>query len=134
MRVLARTLSILCVLAWACGGSGPVPTPTQAMCPAANPPTWDGFAKPFFDSYCTRCHSSALSGEARMGAPEFHDFDTRDGADRVLNHIDEQAGSGPAATNEIMPISAPKPSKQEREMLGQWIACECQMVVCTVEP
>ena len=69
-----------------------------------------------------------------MGGLAFHDFDTRGGVDPVLNHIDEQTGSGPAAANELMPISAPKPSKQEREMLAQWIACECQMVVCTVEP
>ena len=67
-----------------------------------------------------------------MGAPELHDFDTQLGADRVLHHIDEQAGSGPNATNEFMPESGdPRPSKAEREMLAQWVACECQTVVCT---
>ena len=103
---------------------------TEATCPTANAPTWDGFAKPFFDKYCTRCHASTLTGSARNGAPEFHDFDTRAGVQGVLNHIDQQAGSGPAATNEIMPPSSPVPTKAERETLAQFVACECQTVTC----
>ena len=65
-----------------------------------------------------------------MGAPEFHDFDTQQGAENVLLHIDEQAGAGPAATNTFMPPEGLAPTKAERETLAQWVACECQTVAC----
>jgi len=131
MRLLTSSSALaLCIFIAACGDT-PEPTPTEATCPTANAPTWDGFAKPFFDQYCVRCHSSSLTGDARNGAPEFHDFDTQQSADGVLVHIDEQAGSGPAATNTLMPPSDPRPSKAEREMLAQWVACECQTVACS---
>lgn len=123
----------LSIFVAACG-SDPKPTPTEATCPTTAAPTWDNFAKPFLDQYCVRCHSSTLTGDARMGAPEFHDFDTRAGTDNVVVHIDEQAGAGPAATNTFMPPSDPRPSQQERETLARWIACECQTIVCTEGP
>lgn len=129
MKLYELSRTVLLLIA-ACGGDEP--TPTEATCPTANAPTWDGFAKPFFDKYCTRCHSSTLTGGARNGAPAFHDFDTRTGVQGVLVHIDQQAGSGPAATNELMPPSSPVPTKAEREMLAQFVACECQTVTCAM--
>jgi hypothetical protein len=132
MRLVCFSSALaLCLFAFGCSDD-PTPTPTEASCPTANPPTWDAFAKPFFDQYCVRCHSSTLVGPAaRHDAPEFHDFDTQAGADRVLLHIDEQAGSGPAATNMLMPPDGARPTMAERATLAQWVACECQTVVCT---
>lgn len=124
MRFLLGTLLLV-----GCS-SDPTPTPTMAQCPTTNAPTWDSFAKGFFATYCTRCHASTLTGAARMGAPLYHDFDSQQTADEVLVHIDEQAGSGPAATNEIMPPDGTAPTKAERETLAQWVACECQTVTC----
>jgi hypothetical protein len=79
------------------------------------------------EKYCTECHHSELVGADRQGAPSFHDFDTLFGIKAVSGHIDETTGSGPAATNTGMPPGSPKPTKAEREMLSQWIACGMPM-------
>ena len=67
------------------------------------------------------------------------DYDWFEGVMRTPDHIDEQAGSGPAATNELMPpdrcpsvaggkidSDCMKPTLEERKMLAEWIACEKQ--------
>ena len=97
--------------------------PTQSVCPPTSTLTYNNFGKQFMESYCTKCHASDKMGEARQGAPSFHDFDTLNGIEVVADHIDETAAAGPAATNEGMPEDNPKPSLAERQMLGEWIAC-----------
>jgi uncharacterized membrane protein len=80
--------------------------------------------KPIVEQYCTRCHSSKLTGAgARMNAPADHNFDSESGILEAAAHIDQQAGSGPRATNTTMPLTAPKPSTAERETLSQYLAC-----------
>lgn len=71
-----------------CGEEPPIatdPPPTQG-CETLI--TWDGFAQGFFRDWCTACHSSALVGDARIGAPEGMNFDTYEGVipfrDRML--------------------------------------------------
>jgi cytochrome c5 len=97
--------------------------PSGAVCePGA--PTYDSFGRAFMESYCTRCHSSTLSGAARQGAPADHDFDTYLGVIAVADHVDEHAAAGPTIVNEEMPPSAPKPTLEERRKLGAWLACE----------
>ena len=99
--------------------------PTGATCPTdAGTLTYEDFGKPFMEEFCTRCHSSELEGAARNGAPAEHDFDTEAGILLVAEHIDQMAASGPDATNTKMPESGVKPSMAQREMLGQWLACE----------
>ena len=120
-----RALMIVAVLG-AVGCSGAEPTPTGASCPPGSPLTYDNFAKPFLTSYCTRCHSSTRTGEARMGAPLFHDFDTETGILNVADHVDEEAAAGPEAVNELMPPDGAKPAEEERFHLGEWLACETQ--------
>lgn len=95
-----------------------------ATCPDNSTLTYENFGKEFFSSYCLRCHSSSVTGEKRMGAPPDHNFDKLSEIDLLKKHIDQMAASGPAHTNETMPPSNPKPSKEEREKLGEWIACE----------
>lgn len=97
--------------------------PTQSVCPQGSTLTYNNFGKMFMENYCTRCHSSTLEGDARMGAPKYHDFDTLFGIQAVSDHIDEVAAAGPAATNEAMPENGSKPTLAERQMLGEWIAC-----------
>lgn len=108
----------------ACGEDGEFGPPTQSTCPDGSTLTYDNFGKPFMETYCTQCHASTLSGDARQGAPLYHDFDSLEGILPVADHIDEKAAAGPAATNEFMPEVDPKPSLAERKQLGEWLACE----------
>lgn len=99
--------------------------PSGATCPSDSTLTYEDFAAPFMAEYCNGCHSSTLTGDARQGAPEFHDFDTKNGILAVADHVDWKAASGPDATNELMPVgSGPVPTLVEREQLGEWLACE----------
>jgi hypothetical protein len=85
--------------------------------------TYTNFAKDFMTKYCVECHDSNKIGAARKGATEFHDFDTLLGIKQVGDHVDEYAGSGPKATNELMPEVGAKPTLAERQQLSEWIAC-----------
>ena len=97
---------------------------TETVCPTTGTTlTYNNFGKPFMENYCTRCHHSDLVGEARMGAPSFHDFETLDGIKFVWEHIDQTTASGPKATNTSMPPNGSKPMLAERQMLAEWIAC-----------
>jgi cytochrome c5 len=109
-----------------CGGGGAEEIfgpPTQSTCPTGSTLTFANFGQTFMTNYCTRCHSSELSGAARNGAPKFHDYETLSGVKSVSDHIDQTSASGPAATNNAMPPSGPFPTDDERKKLGEWIAC-----------
>jgi uncharacterized membrane protein len=126
MRWSVIVVGLVAVAAVAgCNNDAPLfGAPTQAACQAGSTLTYDSFAKPFMERYCTRCHAIALTGAARHGAPSFHDFDTLFGIKAVADHIDETTASGPAATNTSMPPDSPSPSLDERRQLGEWIACD----------
>lgn len=100
--------------------------PSGATCPPDSTLTYENFAVPFMAAYCTRCHSSERMGAARDGAPEAHDFDTLEGILAEADHIDEYAAFGADSNNEIMPPSGATPTAEEREQLGEWLACETQ--------
>lgn len=117
-----RFLPLLLLLG-ACRGN---PTPTGAVCPSDNTLTYENFAKPFMENYCTRCHSSELMGGERHGAPLYHDFDSLEGIIEVHEHVDEQAAAGPLAINRFMPYDGDQPTDAERYQLGTWLACEVQ--------
>lgn len=114
----------LALAAIGCSDTPPVfGPPTQSECPPGSTLTWDSFGNKFMADYCTSCHHSELSGEARHGAPSFHDFDTVYGVRAVDDHVDETTASGPAATNTSMPPDGRKPTLDERRQLGEWLAC-----------
>ena len=121
----ARAGFALCALALvaSCSDQPLFGPPTESVCPPTQTLTYENFGRPFMESYCTRCHHSALMGDDRMGAPTFHDFDTLFGIRAVSNHVDETSASGPAATNDSMPPNGAKPTLEERQRLGEWIAC-----------
>ena len=107
-----------------CSSGGSVLGPaTETTCPPTSTLTYANFGQTFMTNYCTRCHAATLTGEARMGAPAFHDFDTQLGVQQVADHIDQTAGAGPAGTNDSMPIDGSKPTLEERQKLAEWIAC-----------
>lgn len=85
--------------------------------------TYAADIKPIAEKYCTRCHSTKVKGADRMGAPEDHNFDSEDGILDAAGHIDQEAGSGPKATNTAMPINGDKPTIAERETLAKFLAC-----------
>jgi hypothetical protein len=133
-------LVILGLVLVACTNT-PLPTPTETVCPDPDPGTltWESFGQQFMTGYCTVCHSASLMHSARNGAPLFHDFDSLQGVMYLPNHVDEQAGSGPAATNTLMPPercpSTPggrldrdcaRPTEAERKDLAMWVACEVE--------
>jgi hypothetical protein len=110
----------------ACDGNdddGGHETPSGAVCAEGSTLTWDNFAEDFFASYCTRCHSTTLSGAARNGAPNDHNFDSVEMVRDEIDHTDEQAAAGPDSVNTLMPISGPAPTEEERRKLGEWLAC-----------
>ena len=76
---------------------------TGATCSPMSNVNYANFGQSFMESYCTRCHSSTLSGADRKGATANHDFDSQIGVVRVYDHVDQVAGSGPDATTESMP-------------------------------
>ncbi|HET9627002.1 MAG TPA: hypothetical protein VFP84_36835 [Kofleriaceae bacterium] len=117
------------------------PEPTGATCPSPDPMTltWDSFGQAFLARYCTMCHASTLKRSQRNGAPLYHDYDTLMFTLEIPDHIDQYAGSGPAATNTLMPpgdcpevaggplaTACAQPSDDERERLSTWLACEAQ--------
>lgn len=104
--------------------SAAIGDPSGAECPDDSDLTYDNFGQMFFEDFCTRCHSSELTGNARNGAPVGHDFDSLEGIRAVADHIDQFAAAGPDSVNVDMPPTNPKPSTEERELLGEWLACD----------
>jgi uncharacterized membrane protein len=85
--------------------------------PAMAGDTWASFAQGFFASYCTRCHSSTLTGAlARNGAPTGYDWDQQSAVNAHLAEIRGAVGVG-----NFMPPSAPLPSCAERQRVVAWI-------------
>jgi uncharacterized membrane protein len=124
-------LALGCVANVACGddsdgedeeGGGDLGPATGAACDPSL--TYQKDIAPLMTAYCTRCHATTLTGAARMNAPEDHNFDSEQGILAEKSHVDKTAGSGPNATNTIMPLTDPKPTKAERETLAKWIACQ----------
>lgn len=105
------------------GGSLELGPPTATVCPEGSTLTYEGFGRPFMESYCLRCHSASVTGAAREGAPSDHNFDTPIELQGLADHIDRMAGVGPEATNEIMPVGDPQPTLEERQQLAEWLAC-----------
>lgn len=106
------------------GSADPEGNATGSTCNSTSRPSYESFGRAFMTEFCTRCHSSTLTGSARNGAPEDHDFDTLEGILSVREHIDRLAGAGPNATNTIMPPSGKTPSEGQRRLLAEWLACE----------
>lgn len=62
----------------------------------------------------------------QRGIPLDHDFDRFEGVLPVAEHIDQYAAAGPNAMNTTMPPDGDAPTLEEREKLGEWLACELE--------
>ena len=101
------------------------PGPSGAVCPSDSELTYANFASEFFASYCVSCHDSQLAGVARHGAPSAFNYDTLEGVMAVsAEAIDSMAAAGPSHWNTFMPPTDPRPSRDEREKLAEWLACD----------
>ena len=94
------------------------PSQTSDTGPCADAPSWDGFTQPFLTTWCTPCHSSSLTGDSRLGAPEGMNFDTWEGANTWASLI-LNASTGP---DPLMP-PAGGPTEEELEHLTEWVSC-----------
>lgn len=127
--------SFLLVFVAACGsGGGGTPDMTTADmtllvngCPPLTTPqaqpgdpiggdTWATFAQGFFASWCTRCHSSTLSGNARNGAPDGYNWDDMSAVIAHAGMIRAAVGVG-----NFMPPSPPTPPCEMRQRIVRWI-------------
>jgi len=98
--------------------------PSGAACAEGSTLDYDCFARGFFESYCVRCHASTLTGAARNGAPPDVNLDSRAAiTPAIAARVDRVAAAGPTRINTFMPLSGPAPSDEERDRLGEWIAC-----------
>lgn len=123
-------LAMGCAAMFACGDDsdaedeegGAVGFATGAVCDMSL--TYEAEIAPLMTQYCTRCHATAVTGRARNGAPDDHNFDSEQGILAEKPHVDETAGSGPDATGTSMPPKGyPQPTKEERATISKWLAC-----------
>lgn len=100
------------------------PGATHASCPDGSTLTYESFGRELLDHWCVRCHSSELTTVTdRGGAPLGMDFDTAELAREHRAEIDSVAAAGPTRVNLYMPIGTEQPTDEERELLGEWLAC-----------
>lgn len=78
--------------------------------------TYESFASGLFDTYCTRCHSTELSGSARNDAPGNLNWDDEGSVRSNLRDIRRAAGE-----IAFMPPNGSKPTCEERFRLARWI-------------
>ena len=97
-------------------GCPPWTAPLTTPAGGAGGDTWTSFAQPFFASYCTRCHSSTLTGAARNGAPDGYNWDDEAAVRAHLDMIRTAVGVG-----NFMPPSDPRPPCDDRRRIVRWI-------------
>jgi uncharacterized membrane protein len=97
----------------------------EVQCPSGGTQlTEQNFGRAFLDTYCTRCHSSTLTGPARNGAPEGFNWDLIDSVREHADPMNEEAGANAdGSVNRDMPLNDPRPTDAERRQLSEWLAC-----------
>lgn len=77
---------------------------------------YETFAAPFLARFCTRCHSTALAGDDRNGAPDDLSWDDEAIVRENLDIIRRAVG-----VLNYMPPHDPTPSCAERQRMVRWI-------------
>jgi uncharacterized membrane protein len=93
-----------------------------ASCPPNSKLSYANFGQAFFQSYCLRCHTAAISGAMRQ-APLDRNFDELSMIRALAHQIDQQAGAGPTQQNQVMPPGDNVLALAERMQLAEWLAC-----------
>jgi hypothetical protein len=97
-------------------GCPPVTNPIATPDGGAGGDTWANYAQGFFATYCTRCHSTMLSGDARNGAPDGYNWDDESSVNAHIADIRDAVG-----VSNFMPFTPPDPSCDERRRIVRWI-------------
>jgi hypothetical protein len=79
--------------------------------------TYENFGQAFFAANCNSCHSA--DNGARYGAPDTYAFQT---IDQIREHKDRIFVRA-ADANDSMPPGPDDPPLDQREKLGDWLAC-----------
>lgn len=104
-HLVLATLVAVTALA-GCGGDGAAPA-SDASVDSRAAPTWDGFAREFFESYCWACHGP---GDTTRDFSLLEEVRTE--ADTIKAGV--AAGTFPIG-------DGPRPSQLERDELVEWI-------------
>ena len=97
-------------------GCPPVTNPIATPDGGAGGDTWANYAQGFFATYCTRCHSTTLAGDARNGAPDGYNWDDESSVNAHIADIRDAVG-----VSNFMPANPPDPSCDERRRIVRWI-------------
>src|SRR3954453_17277206 len=95
---------------------------TGSKCPDPASPsvTYESWAQGFFESYCTRCHSSTLvTNSERNGATPHANWDDLPTIKPYASESDAYAAGGPNGINRRKPPSDPSLSDDDRVELGE---------------
>lgn len=116
MKTWPRSTLILLSLAAVTGLSGCTSAASSVDCKQVTVPSYAAMTA---WSKCTTCHSSALSGAQRAGAPADINFDNYDAAvmdaDRALSEVDSGA---------MPPAGSAKLSAAEHDQIINWASCD----------
>ncbi|MBX2802339.1 MAG: hypothetical protein KTR31_31955 [Myxococcales bacterium] len=80
--------------------------------------TWHQAGEPFLDTWCTPCHSSAVTDQARLGAPVGNDYDTWSSVVPHASAIRDQLTTDPPR---MPPAGGADPVEIERFV--DWLDC-----------
>lgn len=112
--LFAASSVVALLLLGGCGSSA-----TVSSCPTGGTQlTYQNFGKGFMEQYCTRCHSTALTGSARQKAPTDVNVDTVEGVRASAGEIEHETVSRGS-----MPPNGTMPTSTERQQLSEWLAC-----------
>jgi uncharacterized membrane protein len=97
-------------------GCPPLDNPITTPDGGAGGDTWANYAQGFFAMYCTRCHASTLTGDARNGAPDGYNWDDEAAVAAHIADIRDAVG-----VHNFMPFTPPDPTCSERRRIVRWI-------------
>ena len=111
----SRSIALLGLLALACGKGPPADFCSDA-------PTFTNQIRPtIVEEKCIQCHSAALEGTARNGAPVDLDFDTYESTEPYLAQFADAISSGREPPMGLDPPLIT--TAEERDLVSRWRTC-----------
>jgi uncharacterized membrane protein len=115
VRGALACFAVLAAAAAGCEGGGPIDTCAMA-------PTFTNDIRPtIIEVKCIGCHSAALQGSARNGAPDGLDFDTYESTEPNIRAFADSISSGREPPMGLTPPLAT--TAEERDLVIDWRTC-----------